>query len=129
MEKLVIAIGMNVKGGKLPDGFSVKINVNMDFTGVSPLELARCCAAGSSARVRLQTMLRGYKTKELNKLSLTGLDIHYNNIGVTQPKDNLLAMTREQFVKWLEDEFPDEFTDDEAHELYNKKHGLEKGSR
>ncbi len=131
MEKLVIAIlGMNVSGGKLPDGFSVKINVNMDFSGVSTLELARCCSAGSSARVRLQTMLRGYTTKALTELSLTGLDSHFNNIGVVKTTgDNLMAMDREQLMEWLEDQFPGEFTEDQVHELYNKKHGLEEGSR
>ena len=129
--KLVIAIlGMNVSGGKLPDGFGVKINVNMDFSDVPVLELARCCSAGSSARVRLQTMLRGYTTKQLTELSLTGLDIHFNNIGVVKTTgDNLMAMNREQLITWLDEQFPGEFTDDECHELYNKKHGLDEGTR
>ncbi len=75
-------------------------------------------------------MLRGYTTKQLTELSLTGLDIHYNDIGVVKTiDDNLVAMSRSQLSEWLEDQFPGEFTEDQVHELYNKKHGLAEGSR
>ena len=131
MAKLVIAISqMSVKGGDLPDTFQVKIDARMDFTGVSVDAMARCCASGQSARVRLQAQLRKKSTTELQKLELTGLDVHFNEIasvGVESPMDTLMKMTRDEFVEHVMDAF--DIDVDECHEIYNRKHGLDPESR
>lgn len=129
-DKLIIKISqMSVKGGDLPDGFQAHIDVDLNFTGVPILTLAQCCSGGSSARVQLQGQLRKKSTKDLNKLALTGLVIHYNDIataGAESAVDIMMGYTREKFIKTVADF---DIKEPEAHEIYNRKHGLDPNSR
>ena len=65
---------MGLKGGKLPDGFSVNIPVIIMFDpNTDQATLIEYCFGGSSARVALQAQLRSQKPEALRKLAQTGL--------------------------------------------------------
>lgn len=65
---------MGLKGGKLPEGFSVNIPVTIEFDPVADQELLiEYCLGGSSARVALQAQLRSQKPEALRRLAQTGL--------------------------------------------------------
>jgi hypothetical protein len=64
--------GMSVKGGDLPNGFQVHLDVEFDFTGVSPIDVAEAACGGQSLRVVLQGDLRKESTSTLNKYAEEG---------------------------------------------------------
>lgn len=65
---------MGLKGGKLPEGFSVNIPVNIEFDPIADQAvLIEYCFGGSSARVALQSQLRSQKPEALRKLAQDGL--------------------------------------------------------
>jgi len=72
--------GMNVKGGDLPEGFEVKLNVDLDFSNATWEVIGQYAAGGSSARVVMQTVLRGMKPNVLRDLASRTLKIHVNDI-------------------------------------------------
>lgn len=127
----IASFEMNLKGGALPDGFEAKLRVEMDFEGVSKEKLFEICASGQSTRVTLQSQLRKKSTSELTKLAEEGLKVRvqdiYSGQGLVKPIDRLLALNREDFVLTM---VRDLGLDEEmAHETFNRKHGLEVGSR
>ena len=65
---------MGLKGGKLPEGFSVNIPVSIEFDPIADqAALIEYCFGGSSARVALQSQLRSQKPEALRKLAQVGL--------------------------------------------------------
>ena len=65
---------MGLKGGKLPEGFSVNIPVSIEFDPIADQTmLIEYCFGGSSARVVLQGQLRSQKPEALRKLAQVGL--------------------------------------------------------
>ena len=65
---------MGLKGGKLPEGFSVNIPVSIEFDPVADRDmLIEYAFGGSSARVALQSQLRSQKPEALRKLAQVGL--------------------------------------------------------
>lgn len=63
---------MSVKGGDLPNGFQVKLDVEFDFTGVDPKDLAETACGGQSLRVILQGDLRKETTANLREYEEQG---------------------------------------------------------
>ena len=65
---------MGLKGGKLPEGFSVNIPVSIEFDPIADQAmLIEYAFGGSSARVALQSQLRSQKPEALRKLEQVGL--------------------------------------------------------
>lgn len=65
---------MGLKGGKLPEGFSVNIPVVITYDiATDQAALVEYCFGGSSARVALQAQLRSQKPEALRKLAQVGL--------------------------------------------------------
>ena len=65
---------MGLKGGKLPEGFSVNIPVSIEFDPIADQAvLIEYCFGGSSARVALQSQLRSQKPEALRALASNGL--------------------------------------------------------
>ena len=65
---------LGLKGGKLPEGFSVNIPVSIEFDPIADQTvLIEYCFGGSSARVALQAQLRSQKPEALRKLAQVGL--------------------------------------------------------
>ena len=121
---------MSLKGGKLPDNFEVFIQVEISFETCSKLDMIKACSGGQSARVMLQSQLRRKSIPELNRLGKEGLKVKLEDIlkgTTTSPADLILQMTRSDIVDIMCEKF--DLTIDESHELYNKKHGLEAGTR
>lgn len=58
---------VSVKGGDLPNGFQVYVNLEFDYTGISIEDLQGLCSEGSSIRVKAQAQLRKYTTADLLK--------------------------------------------------------------
>ncbi len=63
---------MSVKGGDLPNGFQVKLDVEFDFTDVSPVDVAESACGGQSLRVILQGDLRKESTATLREYEEQG---------------------------------------------------------
>ncbi len=123
MNKLSITHTINVKGGDLPDGFSVKIPVTFIYDGCPWEELVRRITSGQSDRVRTQTMLRKMSTTELTRLALEGYTIRWDEIGaptVANPVDTIMAMTLADFMDTLVNDLGS--TVENAIEIYAKKH-------
>ena len=121
---------MSLKGGKLPDGFEVYLDTKIDFENVSVDELIKVCASGQTSRVTLQNQLRQKSVQELENLEKSGLEIKFKDIyddKIIKPIDKILLFDRIDFVKMMIEDF--DMEQDQAHELFNKKHGLEPGSR
>ena len=71
----VVIEKMSVKGGDLPNGFQVYLDVTLDFTGVDPVEVAETACGGQSLRVILQGDLRKESTATLKKYADEGLTV------------------------------------------------------
>ena len=122
---------MTLKGGKLPDDFEVDFDVCMDFTGVTREQLIAVCASGQSGRVRWQGQLRRLSTVTLRKMAEKQVTVKMTDIlkGLSVgPVDLILTYNRIDFVATIMSLNPMQ-DEDEAHEAYNRKHGLEQGSR
>jgi len=104
-EKIIIQVRqVNVKGGDLPDGFSVKLDADIDYTNVSKRTLATRCAGGSSDRVKQQAVWRKMKPKQLIELSAEGvIKLDGNTIGSQSTSDLLANMNLVDFNRSLGD--------------------------
>lgn len=71
----VVIEKMSVKGGDLPNGFQVYLDVTLDFTGVDPVDVAETACGGQSLRVILQGDLRKESTATLKKYADEGLTV------------------------------------------------------
>lgn len=76
----VVIEQMSVKGGDLPDGFQVYLNVEIDFEGADPVKVAETACGGQSLRVVLQGRLRKESTRDLEKWEQEGYKIHVNEL-------------------------------------------------
>ena len=105
IEKIIIQMRqVNVKGGDLPDGFSVKLDADIDYTNVSKRTLAQRCAGGSSDRVKQQAVWRKMKPKQLVELSTQGvIQLDGNTIGSQSTGDLLADMNLVDFNRSLGD--------------------------
>jgi len=112
---------VNVAGGKLPDGFSVKIDISIDYDGISEGELIARVTSGQSDRVRIQTMLRAMTPAQLLKFGSDGYEIRWNEIGKTRVDDHLAVMTYMQLHETLSGWGLD---DNEIVKVYATKHGI-----
>lgn len=74
-EGSVVIEKMSVKGGDLPNGFQVYLDVTLDFTGVDPVDVAETACGGQSLRVILQGDLRKESTATLKKYAEEGLTV------------------------------------------------------
>lgn len=111
MAKLAIAqdlatiTGMNLKGGALPDGAEFKLDVVIDYSGVTREQLLKVASSGQSTRVALQTKLRGWpvaKLRALNgKLRIAFRDIYA--VVEESTHDKLLRLTKDGFWDVMKD--------------------------
>jgi hypothetical protein len=102
--KEVCKFKMGLKGGGLPDGFSCKIEVELDFEGVEREELIRICSGGQTTRVALQSQLRKKSVRELTKLEAEGLKVSFGEVykkEIVKPVDKLLALNKTDFVEMM----------------------------
>lgn len=116
---------VNIAGGDLPTGYSTKIDIEFDYTGISESELINRLTSGQSDRVRTQTMLRKMSTARLNQLAKDGFKIHWKTIGspmVADPVDTIMSMSLANFMKTLVEDLGS--TVENAIEIYAKKHGV-----
>jgi len=58
---------VSVKGGDLPAGFQVYVNLEFDYTGLTIVDLQGLASEGSSIRVKAQAQLRKWSTTDLLK--------------------------------------------------------------
>ncbi len=118
---------MTLKGNKLPDSFEASIEVRMDFTGATELQLMTCCAGGSSARVQLQGQLRKLNVAQLRQHELTGYDCKFTQIvsGAVQVdyKTALMALDYETFIVTIMEDLSIE--EEVASKYYTKLTGKE----
>jgi hypothetical protein len=106
----VVVTEMSVKGGDLPNGFGVKIDVEFDFTGVDPLAVAEVACGGQSLRVILQGELRKMSTSQLNTMAESGYTCQVSELvnrerAARDPQQTVTSaygkMTREQRVEFV----------------------------
>ena len=121
-------ITFNVKGGKLPDDFSVSMTVEIDATGVSPERMFAVCCGGQSTRVKLQGNYRALGAKKLLVMSTEIQHIHFDEIyasGGTQTTAvtlrTLLSLPLEEYLGQVDEHFGDLLNIDEATNIWNKK--------
>ena len=88
IERIVTVTDMSVKGGALPDGFQVYLNVSFDFTDVTDDELMGYCCEGSSLRVKAQGQLRNWSVA---KLTVAGV---VSNLKLTADVKEALAQKK-----------------------------------
>jgi len=70
---------MSVKGGRLPDGFEVKLDIDLDCDA-SWEAIRDFVAGGSSARVVMQSTLRGLETQALRDMATKVVKVHVSDI-------------------------------------------------
>ena len=117
---------MSIKGGDLPSNFEVEIEAEMDFEGASQEQLLKCCASGQSARVALQSQLRKKPVAALRSYADNGLKVKFTDIisgDIAKPTDKLLALSKEDFVEIISEEFG--ISMEQAEKIYNQKHEIE----
>lgn len=116
--------GSNLKGGKLPDGVEFKMDLVIDFTGVSREDLMKVCASGQSSRVALQSKLRSKSVNALRamngKFATTFADCHARVEESTQDK-----LAKLSFAGFFETLKPYGVSEEGAREMFAKKHGIE----
>ena len=75
---------MNLKGGKLPESYSQKFDVDIDTEGAPFKTIAKYLGGGSSARVTLQKTLRTigekYGCEKLDEMAETVIEIHLSEV-------------------------------------------------
>lgn len=87
---------MNVKGGKLPEGFEVKLELDLDFSGCSDTRILEFAGGGSSARVQLQSKLRELPTSKLRELAKTRFKVKAENLDL--PASELFLSEKERLA-------------------------------
>lgn len=97
--KTVTITDMNVKGGKLPETYSVKLDIVLDFTSCPSDTILKYAAGGQSARVALQTKLRELPTRKLDAMSKTPTTINVANLEL--PTDELFLTEEERMAKLI----------------------------
>lgn len=90
-----------VSGGNLPDGYEVKIDVELDYTDVEGDEILN--RAVSHDIIGVQRTLRLKTTSELNQLAETGYKFNAALIGTRVTVDAKAAYVK-QFIGMTEDE-------------------------
>jgi len=75
----IINVALDVSGGNLPDQFKQRLNVSIDYNGVSDDTLKRW--ATSNRVIALQRNLRTLPTKTLNEMASNGFKVHANDCG------------------------------------------------
>ena len=109
-----------ISGGNLPSGFSVKVPLTLDFTGVDLQEAIQLLCDSSSPRVKFCGYARDNWTKEeALEYAETGVTIHVRDCGreVLTPEQarrkaiaNLLALmpgkSREEIEKFVDANTP-----------------------
>jgi hypothetical protein len=102
---IVTITGMNLKGGSLPNGVEFKLDVVIDYTGVTREQLVKVASSGQSARVALQSKLRGWPVAKLRalggKLRIAFKDIYA--VVEESTHDKLLRLTRDGFWDVMKD--------------------------
>jgi len=110
---------MSIKGGDLPSNFEVEIEAEMDFEGASQEQLLKCCASG-------QSQLRKKPVAALRSYVDNGLKVKFTDIisgDIAKPTDKLLALSKEDFVEIISEEFG--ISMEQAEKIYNQKHEIE----
>jgi len=104
-----------VSGGNLPDGFEAKVDVTIDYEGIS--EETMLDWATSHVIINVQRVLRGKTTNELNELAKSGYETKASVAGrsTTDPK----AAYKSRFIGMTEDERNAELA--ELEELHKAK--------
>ena len=105
-----------VSGGGLPDGFEAKVDVELDYTGVSEVDILN--RAVSHDIIGVQRILRAMTTSELNELAKTGYKFNAALVGTRKTVDvnkayktKFCGMTRDEQlaqIAELENELKDE---------------------
>ena len=75
----VVRKSVQISGGKLPDSFKAKIDVTIDYTGVSRATLIQW--ATSDRIIAFQRIRDTATTKELNDMARSGVEIHATMCG------------------------------------------------
>jgi hypothetical protein len=90
--KLVRINSFNVSGGNLPDGFSVVVAGNFDFTGCTQDELLGWSI--QTLTIRLQSVLRKTSVEFLRELARTGWHGHARSCGerILTPEQRVAAL-------------------------------------
>ena len=89
-----------VSGGNLPEGFEAKVDVTIDYEGIS--ETTMLDWATSHVIINVQRVLRNKTTSELNQLATDGYEVKASMAGrgTTDPvkayKGKFIGMTREE---------------------------------
>ena len=89
-----------VSGGNLPDEFEAKVDVTIDYDGISDATILDW--ATSHVIINVQRVLRGKTTSELNQLATDGYEVKASMAGrgTTDPvkayKGKFSGMTREE---------------------------------
>ena len=94
--KIVQITGMNVKGGKLPEGFETKLDVDLDFGSCSDTRILEFAGGGSSARVQLQSKLRELPTSKLRELAKAKFTVNAANLDL--PASELFLSDEERLA-------------------------------
>jgi hypothetical protein len=72
-------VACKVSGGNLPTGYAVTLNVELDYSGVSPIQERSW--ASRTCIINLQRNLRGMGTQALNKLATTSYKVNAIDCG------------------------------------------------
>jgi len=79
-QKEIQTVAMRVSGGNLPSGYSITLNIQMDFSGCTRDELVAWALA--ERKVALQRVLRGKSPEFLQQLADDGgLQVHARDAG------------------------------------------------
>ncbi len=96
---IVTITGMNLKGGSLPNGVEFKLDVVIDYSGVTREQLVKVASSGQSTRVALQSKLRSWPVAKLRalggKLRIAFKDIY--TVVEESTQDKLLRLTKDEF--------------------------------
>ena len=96
---IVTITGMNLKGGSLPNGVEFKLDVTIDYAGVTREQLIKVSSSGQSTRVALQSKLRSWPVAKLRALG-GSLRIAFKDVYAVveeSTQDKLLRLTRDEF--------------------------------
>ena len=118
---IVTITGMNLKGGSLPNGIEFKLDVVIDYSGVTREQLVKVASSGQSTRVALQSKLRAWpvaKLRALNgKLRIAFRDIYA--VVEETPQDRLLRLTKDEFFEVMK---AYGLSREETDAMYDRKH-------
>ena len=115
----------NVSGGDLPKGWSIELDIEINYAGVTREELLKCCSGGSSARVQYQNKkLRLMKPAELEAIKAAGvhrITFAQATAASATPQDKLAKLDFAAFWDVLK---PYGVSEEGARKMFNKKHGI-----